>query len=137
MSHNNIDQDGRRSGDLTEDRLGGDVSVSNATPLEVLLGEYEATKIDPVRCPVCQDATIVELPADWQVRVDGGEYFDLVGCGNPFHYRELGPDPLTLNFSYDRHDGGILVAFIGAGCAGFVVGAVVTLLVALYSWGRS
>jgi hypothetical protein len=31
------------------------------------------------------------MPADWQAQVDAGATIEIIGCGNPWHYRF--PDP--------------------------------------------
>lgn len=54
------------------------------------------------------------------------------GCGNPFHYRGLDPDPLSVALDqtllYDRHDGGVLLPLVAFGCAGMIVGAVIAFI---------
>lgn len=105
-----------RPGDLEQGRLDGDLSVS---------------AVEPNGCPVCNDPVIVELPTDWQARVDEGAWIDLAGCGNPWHYRGLDPDPLAATADEavlsDHHDGGLLWPLIAIA----VTAAIVTGL-ALY-----
>jgi hypothetical protein len=38
-------------------------------------------------CPVCQANGIVQMPDNWQEQVEAGAAIDIVGCGNPWHYR--------------------------------------------------
>jgi hypothetical protein len=117
-----------RPGDPHEDRLGGAPSVSGPG----------LAAIAPAACPVCNDPAIIELPIDWRSRVDAGGHFDLVGCGNPWHYRDRDPDPLGAALdqailSDDHHDGGLLlplmaIAAVAAVVAGLALYGVLHLL---------
>lgn len=100
--------------------------------------------VSPLACPQCNDPIIVELPSDWQRQVDRGANVEIVGCGNPWHYRGLDPDPLTAEISTTvdidgdlGHDGGLLNALFMFALGGAGAGGLIVLAIAWLLWGRS
>lgn len=52
------------------------------------MSERTAVAIPSLTCPACGDRVRVTLISDWGARVEFGDYIEIVGCGNPWHYVE-------------------------------------------------